>query len=181
MFTHRVPGMSNIAITGKMGAGKTTVADYLVGRYGYRKLSLADPLKTAAAQLWSKPRRDQLQALADTLDPRDLVHKLFVRIHSANNLAPVVVDDLRMADEYWDLRERGWFVGRVEASEITRVDRLMTSGKFGTMEDLYHRTETSLDDHRLFPADFTIDGGLPKQRMYDQADRFMTQKVVMVS
>jgi dephospho-CoA kinase len=37
--------MHNILITGIMGTGKTTVADYLVHTYGYRKYSLSDWLK----------------------------------------------------------------------------------------------------------------------------------------
>ena len=34
-----------IGITGKAGAGKDTLADYLVSRFGYRKYSLSSPLK----------------------------------------------------------------------------------------------------------------------------------------
>lgn len=46
------PGLSRtmpiiIGITGKAGAGKDTVADHLVGKYGYSKYSLSSPLKRA--------------------------------------------------------------------------------------------------------------------------------------
>lgn len=34
-----------ISISGKAGAGKDTIADYLINRYGYKKISLADPIK----------------------------------------------------------------------------------------------------------------------------------------
>jgi len=34
-----------IAITGKAGAGKDTIADYLIKEHGYKKISLADPIK----------------------------------------------------------------------------------------------------------------------------------------
>lgn len=37
--------MSIIGITGKAGAGKDTVADYLVHNYGYKKISFAHTLK----------------------------------------------------------------------------------------------------------------------------------------
>jgi hypothetical protein len=35
----------NIALTGKMGSGKSTIADVLMNTYGYRTLSFASPLK----------------------------------------------------------------------------------------------------------------------------------------
>lgn len=34
-----------IALTGPTGSGKSTVADYLVGTYGFRRVSIAQPLK----------------------------------------------------------------------------------------------------------------------------------------
>jgi len=40
-----------IAIRGKAGAGKDTVADYLVEKYGYQKMSFAHPLKRIVAIL----------------------------------------------------------------------------------------------------------------------------------
>jgi hypothetical protein len=35
----------NIAISGKMGTGKTTASDYIVHEYGFKRVALADPLK----------------------------------------------------------------------------------------------------------------------------------------
>ena len=40
--------MMNIALTGKNGVGKDTVADYLAKTYGYRKLAFADSLRDIA-------------------------------------------------------------------------------------------------------------------------------------
>lgn len=37
--------MTVIGISGKAGAGKDTIADYLVGKYGYKKISFAHTLK----------------------------------------------------------------------------------------------------------------------------------------
>ena len=34
-----------IGITGKAGAGKDTVADYLISHEGFKKIALADPIK----------------------------------------------------------------------------------------------------------------------------------------
>ena len=40
-----------IAISGKMGAGKTTLSNYLVDIYGYKRLFLAEPLKQLCADI----------------------------------------------------------------------------------------------------------------------------------
>lgn len=41
-----------IGITGQKGAGKDTIADYLVSEYGFIKVGFADALKGAVAQLF---------------------------------------------------------------------------------------------------------------------------------
>lgn len=40
-------GLINVALSGKAGAGKTTVANYLVQQRGYARVSFAEPLKLA--------------------------------------------------------------------------------------------------------------------------------------
>jgi hypothetical protein len=50
----------NIALCGKIASGKSTVADILVERYGYVKLSLAAPLKKLAwmCALWLRGNKE---------------------------------------------------------------------------------------------------------------------------
>lgn len=45
-----------IGLTGKMGAGKDTVADYLVKSYGFTKVGFADALYTAVARIFDITR-----------------------------------------------------------------------------------------------------------------------------
>jgi hypothetical protein len=44
-----------IGVTGYMGSGKDTVGDFLVARYGYAKLNLADPLKRMCSEAYGIP------------------------------------------------------------------------------------------------------------------------------
>ena len=53
---------SVIAISGWRGSGKDTAADFLVGEFGYQKLSFAAPLKDLVAETYGIPRA----ALDDT-------------------------------------------------------------------------------------------------------------------
>lgn len=41
-----------ISLSGNMGVGKDTMADYMVAKYGYVKLSMADPFKRIAKEVY---------------------------------------------------------------------------------------------------------------------------------
>jgi hypothetical protein len=45
-----------VGLCGFKGSGKDTAADYLVSKYGYQKISLADPLKKACQQIFAFPK-----------------------------------------------------------------------------------------------------------------------------
>ena len=51
-MTETAGKMNIIGIAGKAGAGKDTVANILVEKFGYAKVSFADPLKRVALDLW---------------------------------------------------------------------------------------------------------------------------------
>lgn len=65
-----------IGLCGAMGAGKDSVADYLVERYGYTRLSWADPLKEVAWQVYGRLRGVELRHFFGTQEDKDepLVH-----------------------------------------------------------------------------------------------------------
>lgn len=44
--------MQIIGITGNMGVGKDTMADYVVAKYGFVKISMADPMKRIAKEIY---------------------------------------------------------------------------------------------------------------------------------
>ena len=63
--------MQLIGITGKKCSGKDTVADFLVRKYGFTKLSFALPLKTAAQELFLlTPQQLHDRKEKEAIDPR---------------------------------------------------------------------------------------------------------------
>jgi dephospho-CoA kinase len=48
----------HIAFAGKAGSGKDTAAKYLIERYGYRKVSFAEPIKRICKELFDWPEDD---------------------------------------------------------------------------------------------------------------------------
>lgn len=114
-----------IAISGKMQAGKTTCADYLVQEYGFDKYSFAASLKSALLlagvtpeNLRRKPPlvRQLMQVYGQVMRDQNPSHWIDRTLAELDIDDPefVVVDDLRFLNEAEALRDLGWILIRVE-------------------------------------------------------------------
>lgn len=145
----------SIAITGKMGAGKTTAAQHLADRYGYTVLHFAEPIKYIGNYLWgtkSRHNRGLLQSLGNKL--REIDQDVLVEaLNDTYNrcTTPVVVDDCRMPNEWWALKAAHFRMVEVQADPSERIERLMLNGKLQDKDQLNDITETALDGVDFVP------------------------------
>lgn len=142
--------MSRIALCGKMGSGKSHVAELLEG-LGYQRLHFASPLKRAAAELDPKPSRELLQALSEVtrrVEPHPLVEQMR-RVLESTTADKLVVDDLRFPDELLVLRKAGFAVLMIDAPLDVRLERLRANGRLEDERQLNHASEVALDDYSL--------------------------------
>jgi len=160
----------DLAIIGKAGSGKTTLAQAIKGPLGlgYKHLSFAYNLKQIAVKLWGQGAlldRGLMQDLGFKMREIDVdvwCDALVREVQNAKDGAFVcneppprfVVDDCRFQNEYDALKAEGFVFVRCVSPEPVRVDRLRAIGKFQTHEQLYHVSETSLDH---IDADYVID------------------------
>lgn len=118
----------SIGLLGANGAGKTTIADYLVAEHGYRKLSFAEPLRELARlnETWRLQEEDFGYDLAKEhvrgfrqylidlgegirkVDPVYFVKALAQRITDMDPDKPWVVDDVRKQVEVNFLNDMGF-------------------------------------------------------------------------
>lgn len=170
-----------IAFAGPRGTGKTTLAEYLVRRHGFTRMSLASPIKriSAEAPSDSHERRQFLLRWAEELFPDNLALRARFVTEAARVLTaerdpgrraqllgtdvgraldptvwiryllnrlpdgPVVVDDVRFADECEALRQAGFVLIRLTAPPDVLAARL--AARPGERRDPGHASERGLE------------------------------------
>lgn len=150
-----------IALCGKMRSGKTTVANIMTRKYNFEQIAFGDSLKENfhATFPWvkadPKPRAyyqkygQLMREIQKDVWVRNALEKSFNS--SAEN---VVITDLRQANEYAELKTRGFTIIKVNAPEWLRIDRAEKDGDDFDFATLRHETETLIDQ---FDADYEIE------------------------
>jgi len=153
-----------VAFAGKAGSGKTTAANILVQELGYRRVSLAAPLKSVVSQLWPdlspEKRRPYLQSVGDGL--RAVDPYVFIRylLRDVGDSTKIAVDDVRYPNEVRSLRKAGFLLIYLDVPDAERLIRMEKRGDVIDARSLQHRSETSLSptsgDLSVFPNTASI-------------------------
>jgi hypothetical protein len=167
--------LPNFAFFGKAGAGKSTAADLLIKRYGYRRLSFAAVLKDVAALIWgtgARTDRDKLQRLGMAV--REIDADAWVNAALFDLFGETwAVDDLRFPNEYYALRAEDFVFVRVVAGRGHRITRLRANGKLQDEAQLDHASETALDAH---PSDYVIVNESDEAELFEQLERIVERE-----
>lgn len=139
-----------IAFSGKMGSGKTTYADYLVDKYGFKKVSFATKVRDITKAIYNIPDEDMYgpnkprellqhigHVMRETMHKNFWVDSLLAQVRGNDHY---VVDDMRYYNEYEALGDNGFILIRLRAPERTRRARLGAA-----FTNPNHPSETDLD------------------------------------
>lgn len=167
--------MYNVAIVGKMGAGKSSLANHLVDVHKYTRVANAGALKTLAAMAYGPidkseayrvtedsqmgfhdiayverelSGRQVLQGLGQIVKEfdRDFWLKAMSR-DMENKRGPFVCDDTRFPFEADYLRNNGWLIVKLYVAKEVRAQRYeYLYGRAPTEEELNHPSETEVDN-----------------------------------
>lgn len=168
--------MYNVAIVGKMGAGKSSLANHLVDVHKYTRVANAGALKTLAQMAYGPidkgetyrvtrnadmawtthddwrefevSGREILQGIGQTLKEfdRDIWLKAMER-DMATKQGPFVCDDTRFPFEADYLRNAGWVIVKLYVPKEVRAERYeRLYGRVPTAEELSHPSETEVDN-----------------------------------
>ena len=167
-----------IGLVGKAGAGKTTIADYLIKKYGFKRYSFATPLKEMLIKAGmcsyeevyvqkTKKSRWLLQKVGtdifrNQVDPDFWVKKMIPVLQNAlASGEKVVIDDIRFPNEVQLIKNLQGFIVKVERTDY--IDQAAGN----------HESETTLDlvpikfDHVIRAGSGEIDS------LYQQIEDFV--------
>jgi len=176
---HKFQQYPNIALSGKMGAGKTSIADYLVREYNYKLLHFAGPIKESASLIFGADvahhNRGLLQKfgllMRDEFDPNVWVDCMRRAIQTHDSYEPLIIDDCRFPNEQAMLNEvPGWRFVFVSSNVEDRFTRLQRIKKIEDREQMTHESEKAMDtmnyDH------FVINDGTIND-LYEKGDKLV--------
>jgi len=157
----------NIALVGKMGSGKTTIANALAEYHGYQRISWADGVRYVASLAYGPidynkqyqirlpdnsmstlTGRQILQrvgtdALRNNVDLDFWIKTLFNRLTNDPNGGPWVVDDSRFDNEAMSARANGWLTVQVKVNEEARIERIHRLYPEADSSTIQHSSENS--------------------------------------
>lgn len=168
--------LNKIIIGGRACAGKDTVADYLVEKYGFIKISFADPIYQIARDYFGMTDKDRtlLQAIGEKM--REIDPDVWVRaaFRKADKYEKVVISDCRRANEYLAAKERRYIPIRVHADLEKRIQRcIKRDGKYPNLDEWENESETGADG---FPF-IEISNNGTKEELYQLIDYIMENGV----
>ncbi|NDI33628.1 adenylate kinase [Chengkuizengella sediminis] len=157
---------------------------YISHRYGEARFAFAELMKRYAHELFGEPTEkdhDLYQWFGQAMrerDPNIWIRMCFDRI---DRLRPhvqfdhIIITDLRMPNEFKALKDHGYMILRVNASEDLRIKRMKEAGDMevddSKLKDiLNHDTEKYVD---TFAVDYDVYNTGSIDSLHKQIDRIM--------
>lgn len=152
--------MVKIAFSGKMTSGKTTAATMVKNRIPDAKIiSFAGKLKELAVDLFDMKNKDRvlLQELGSKMREINKDVWLNYAIKESLKHRHIIIDDLRLENEYKALKNEGFIIVRLDVDKTTQIKRLKQlypNSWEQQMNRLDHHTEIALDNYSF---DYRVD------------------------
>ncbi|MGG5762630.1 hypothetical protein ACQ3VC_14075 [Bacillus proteolyticus] len=176
-----------IAITGLARSGKSELGWYAHFIYGFKEFDFSAVLKDELHRLFPHiPRNPKPRAYYQKfgqwlreIDPDIWVKMTMESVHEycfkdalnkVNHKSKVLVNGVRQPNEFQRLRDEGFTIIRVNASDDLRIERAKEAGDVFTEADLVHDTESHID---TFEVDYEVNNVGTVGEMYDQFDAIM--------
>lgn len=139
--------LMRVALIGKSGVGKSTVAKLLNHHSGAERVSSGTICRQIAKLLFGNDDKSTTQTLDDALTEIDPSIFLNAALLAAPEGRAICLDSLRFRSDYEIAKRRDFTIIRVTAPDDVRVARLSERGqKFDLVKDGSHRSETELDE-----------------------------------
>jgi dephospho-CoA kinase len=165
-----------IGITGHMGSGKSTVAQYLTAKYGFQRMRISGKMREIAKELELEPSRDFLQGISEFMKVFDEdVWIKYVAKRVETSTSSIVIDDIRVKNEIDLLRPLGFQFLRVESPSLNRKKRIESRRSIKISELDWKKWSTHSTEIQVphLSVDFIIKNEKSIRDLEDQVDRIM--------
>lgn len=143
-----------LGFIGRMCSGKSTLAKYMVEKYGYEKYSCASALKSIAKDIGMIGKdRTLLQNLGYSIRKYNNCFFSDIIQKDVHGKEFVVVDDVRYIEEYQALKNEGFIFIKLCMFDDVRFQRMMDMGLNINKSEIYHDSENQID---MLPYDYII-------------------------
>jgi dephospho-CoA kinase len=167
----KIPIVLKIALVGRSGSGKTTIAEYLRQKYLFAICSTGLRCRVLAREFFENESKTTLNLLTDALRKIEPGVWLKVALRDAPESSQrIVIDSIRFPEDLLLVKNQGAVVWRVDCSNELRVERLSRRGQSYNIEtDDKHITETALADISVDDVIVNDFEALPD--LYDSIDK----------
>ncbi len=153
--------MKNIFLIGKAGAGKTTIAEYLIRKHGYLPAKFAYPVYMIAEKYFGMKKKDRhlLQIIGTeggrSLDENIWINRLLQDLEIVEKINKeyfgkektlFVLDDCRFENEVKALLNKGWIGIYVDCKPEIRRQRLIKRDGYDQGEYENHSSEAGITE-----------------------------------
>ena len=154
---------SNIALFGRSGSGKTTIARHLEQHHHYFLASSGALCRNISQLLFRSQSKTILDRLTDAVKAIDEEAWLNAALRDVPDHRPIVFDSMRFDVDYRALRSKGFLLWRIEAPLAVCVERLGERGQeFNLGVDDTHPAESQLEtfqyDYCIKNSEVTLEG-----------------------
>lgn len=161
-------------INGRACSGKDFLADYLVEKYDYVKLSFATPIYEIAYNLFymKSKDRDLLQKIGQKM--REIDPDVFVKwtLNDINKFKKVVIADCRQKNEYEFCKNKGFTTIRISSDLEVRIQRaIKRDSTYPDIQAWENESETGADN---FKYDFEVKNNGAPEYIYGICDNIIS-------
>lgn len=181
--------MKVLGICGKVGAGKDTLADYLVRKHGFVKITMSDIIKKEMESEGIKNiDRYQLQQFSKEMKEKygeDIWAKACIEFARRNHLRRVVISGIRNSAELRFFRTLGddFKLVCVKAERDVRFERIKRRGSIKDVETYADFIKQEVDESKLFDlydrceeeADFVINNNTILIGLYSATEAMLKE------
>ena len=174
-----------VAFSGKAGAGKTSLAEFLAADHGFIRYSFAGALKAELSrvldlsifELTDIDKKQRWRSLMQEwggarryIDESYWVLKIINSIKERKSGVNFVIDDLRYVNEANALQAAGFVLVRLECPSIDSIDYMQSLGASlrGAADASKHESETDLDEYPHFDHIIEAPRSKPITEIYNE-------------